>query len=698
MFDLRRTPVARVLFPFAGGSVAGYQEIYLTPVCNVVLTSLLIWIILVILCLRKMRKSGFTHIVSGILSLILFLVIGYGTGMISRSQDPGMPEKEMVMIKGEVLETPYRGKRNWVVDMRLNMVVSRDSVFYTRTNLKVYFHMPADSVLPAVGETWQLYGQFLSIRNNGNPGELDYERIMHRRNYWYRFFAGSRFQMNGRVEGPSSRRIRASSIRRSISEHWKGDPEEVSLLKAVCLGDRSGLTNDMRQSYSTAGGMHLLAVSGLHVGLIWWVLRHSLAWMVRLLRRELYRALTIIVLLWLYAFIAGFSSSVSRSVTMFTFFTISGIIDQRSSPVNGILVSAFILILINPGRILDVGFQLSYTAILGIVTIFPRLRTLWKVKNRILRWCWEATAVSLAAQLSTAPLVVYYFHQLPLYSLITNLFAIPLLSGMIALFVISIPFMTTGVITGLFNRLLVLMGNLMNRFMDFIASIPGAKIGELSLDQPSLFMIMIIVILGMITLNNRDKLPRYVLLLFMSVLLAWTSWTRYNRIHSSELVVAHFSGCSLITFREGLQVEHYFWCQDSVAQTYMEQYLALRWDNRRFRTSTYEICDSIQTQGIISNCSPIDPGLWIVGNNRIRGWIISGSAGEDQQDLLTGLQGDFILFSGEPPIQNLCLNRSLAQGSLIVDGSNQGWYIHRMEQQMRSIHFTGLQGAYLKRW
>ena len=251
--------------------------------------------------------------------------------------------------------------------------------------------------------------------------------------------------------------------------------------------------------------------------------------------------------------------------------------------------------------------------------------------------------VSLAAQLATAPLVVFYFHQFPLYSLITNLIAVPLLSGMIALFVISIPFMTAGLITGLFNRLLILMGNLMNRFMEFIASIPGAKIGELYLDHASLFMIMIIVILGMFTLNYRVTLPRYVFLLIVSVLLVWTSWTRYNRVQSAELVVAHFSGCSLITIREGLEVEHYYRCRDSSAQPFMEQYIALNWDNRRFRTHTFEICDSIQIKGIISGCSPIGPGLWVVGNNRVKGLIISGSTGENHLDFFAGLQVDFIL-------------------------------------------------------
>jgi competence protein ComEC len=698
MFDLRRLPVARLLFPFAGGSLAGHQMEYFAPLRYVLLICFLIWIILVILFIRQSKRNGIVHFVFGNLAMILFVAAGYATGLISKPDNPGLPEEEKVMISAEVLEEPYPGNRTWVVEMKLCMVVSRDSSYVTRTRLKAYLKMPADSILPSIGETWQMFGQLSPIRNNGNPGEPDYEEIMHRKNCWYRFFADSRFRGNGRVEDRPGREIRAASIRQSISGQWRGDPKVASLLKAVCLGDRSGLTNDLRQSYTTAGGMHLLAVSGLHVGLIWLVLHHSLGWIVRLLRRELYRALMIIVLLWFYAFVTGFSSSVSRSVTMFTFVTVSGIIDRRTHPVNGILVSAFVLMLINPGRLLDVGFQLSYAAILGIVTLYPIIKSLLKVKNRVMKWVWEVTIISLTAQLTTLPLVVYYFHQLPSYSLFTNLLAVPLLSGLIALFVISVPFMAIGMFTGVFNKLLFLLGNLMNRSMELIASIPGATLEDLYLDQLNLLLLMIIVFLVMYVLNYRITLPRYILLFMVSALLAWSSWNRYNGLQTAELVVLHFNGCSLVTFREGRHVDHYYRCRDSTGFAYMSQYMATTWDSRRFETCTFEICDSMQIEGTISGCCPIDRDLWLLGNDRIKGWMVTGSSGQDHMHLLADRQADFILLSGEPRLQNLSERGGMFQCDLIVDGSNRMWYTRGLEIHNEPIHFTSHHGAYLKRW
>ncbi len=698
MFDLRRVPIARVMFPFAGGSLLVRQLEHFTSPGYLLLFCLLIWICLVILFFRQAKRAGIFSVAFGNLAIILFMALGYSTGMATRPKDPRLPVEEMVLIRGEVLEDPYLGNRNWVVEMRLFMVVSGDSSYITGTNLKVYLEMPVDSILPALGETWQMFGQLSAIRNSGNPGEPDYESIMQRKNIWYRFFADSRFQVNRRLEEQPDRRMRPASIRRFISKQWKGDPEEVSLLKAVCLGDRSGLTDDMRQSYATAGGMHLLAVSGLHVGLIWWVLQYSFGWMVRLLRKEIYRVMTIILLLWFYAFVTGFSSSVCRSVTMFSIFTLSGIIDRRTHPVNGILVSAFILILINPGRLLDVGFQLSYAAILGIVTLNSVIRSLLTVKNRILRWIWEASVISLAAQLATMPLVAYYFHQLPTYSLLTNLFAVPLLSGLIALFVISVPFMTIGVFTGVFNTLLMLMGKVMNRSMEIIASIPGARIDHLQLDHWSLYMFLIILILAMYMLNYRITLPRYIFWFLIAALLLWSSWTRYRELHKAELAILHFSGCSLVTFREGYHVDLYFRCGNRSGYTYMNHYIASTWDKRRFKTHTFDISDSAQNQGIITSCNPIAEDLLMVGNDQISGWIISGSYGHDYMDLLAERQGDFILFSGEPPMLNSRDHTRLAQFDLIVDGSNRKWYTRQMELEKVPIHFTRYQGAYLKEW
>ena len=542
MFDLRRIPIIRVLLPFAGGTLTGFQIVHSIQIREVLFTSVLIWVLLLISFWWTGKKPWMLQPLFSLLMFVFFFLSGVGTGLITLPVDPGLPLDQKVMIRGEIRDGPKPGKRNWSYGVDVEMVCTKDSTFLVNTHLKVY--TPMD--LPSVGETWQFYGKLVSISNSGNPGAPDYRAIMSRKNCWYRFYTDPTTSSGGKGIKTDQRirmdvKLSAARIRSAVSEYWSGGDNEIALLKAVCLGDRSDLTDDVRQAYTAAGGMHLLAVSGLHVGLIWWVLQHAFSWMVRLFGKEVFRSISIITLLWFFAFITGFSSSVCRSVTMFTFLSIGRLIEQRTYALNGILVSAFILIVIYPPRLLGVGFQLSYSAILGIVVLFPIFRGLLKVKLRILKWGWEAMMVSLAAQLSTAPLVIYYFHQIPVYSLFTSLLAIPILSGLIAVFVISVPFMFLGVLNGVFNELLVRMALLMNRSMEMVASMPGAVVGELQMDRTNLFLLMGILLFIMLTLHMRSSLPRYLLIGMVSISLIWNTRVRYQRHHSSEMIICHFS-------------------------------------------------------------------------------------------------------------------------------------------------------------
>lgn len=697
MFDLRKIPVLGVLVPFAAGSLAGYQLEEYVSVWDMIWISMAIWLILLLFYIIPFRKRGTAGLIFKVVAILLMLSTGYGAGMMTKPEDPGLPLGEPVMIMGEVREPPVRREQNWMLDMRLSGVVSSDAVHISRTHLKVYLDMPADSILPAVGETWWWYGQLVPIRNSGNPNEPDYEAIMQRKNCWYRFFTDSRVQVGMKVCDPRESRFSAVRIRESVSAPWKGNLKAVSLLKAVCLGDRSGLTDDMQQSYKAAGGMHLLAVSGLHVGLIWWVLHHALGWIVRILRKEVFRALTIMLLLWFYAYLTGFSSSVCRSVTMFSLVTVSRVIDQRTSPLNAILVSAFVLIYIHPGRMMDVGFQLSYAAITGIVLLYPVIRKLLKVNNKIVKWIWEATVVSLSAQIATMPLVVYYFHQLPVYALLTNLLAVPLLSGLIAVFVISVPFTAIGIMTQLFNGVLITMSSLMNRSMELIASIPGAVMGELYLDRSVLIILLTTILMVMISLNSSISLPRYLIMCLIAYLLFHSAWIRYNRSHTSEIVVSHCRGCSLISFREGYLVEHYRWCRDSTLVRVADRISATFWDSRRYRVRFYALCDSISVEGAISRCIPLGPGLWLIGNDGTNGWIMGGTAGQLPLSLPEKYPVDFILLSAEPRSGLLYNNSMTNQCDWILDGSNRAWYVRRMQDQQVPLHITDLHGAYMKR-
>jgi competence protein ComEC len=590
--------------------------------------------------------------------------------------------------------------------MKLHLLSSVDTSCGVITILKCYLNMPADSILPSPGEIWQFSGKLLPIRNSGNPGSPDFRSIMGRKNCWYRFYAPSnevQARFNRKVSG-AEHRFSPAHMRSLVSDHWHGSLEEVSLLKAVCLGDRSSLSDDMRQAYTAAGGMHLLAVSGLHVGLIWWILQYMTGWMSLIFRKEIARTVLVVGLLWFYAYMTGFSSSVCRSVTMFSFFSASRMMGERSQALNVILSSAFLLVLIAPERLMDVGFQLSYTAITGIVTLHPLVRRLIRVKQPILRWMWEATSVSLAAQLSTAPLVIYYFHQLPVYSLISSLVAIPMLSVLIAIFVCSVPFVLAGVLEHLSSVLLVELARLMNRSMDYLSSLPGAVQSGLQLDRFSLLLWLLLVLMGIIALHGRRRIL-YPLGFFISVLLLGSSLQSLNLRSSSELLVSHFKGASMVTVREGAQVDHYCWYRDSSSLEYMKAYRALTWSRRIYENRLYEVEEGVKLAGRISACIQVADGAWLLGGQRYGGLVFTARVKEQVWDRIYGdsaslevARPDFILLSGEPVIEGLEENSWMTKVDLLMDGSNRSWYKERLKAEWEGIYLTDQSGAYVKRW
>lgn len=696
----------RVLVPFSGGVLTGFRCFSSIQMFELIILAFLLWVLIFAIFKWQRRKPGaHTWLISLLLCLLIFIV-GAGTGIRSRPVDPGLPVDQWVLVRGEVCGSPSSESYAQSFDLKLHQLSSADTICPVSTHIKCYLSMPGDSLMPASGEIWQFCGTLSAIRNSGNPGSPDYRSIMGRKNCWYRFYASVDAigkQYNREISG-TGRSFSPAHIRNLVSEHWHGSQEEVSLLKAVCLGDRSSLSDDMRQAYTAAGGMHLLAVSGLHVGLIWWVLQYMTGWMNLIFRKGIQRTVLVVGLLWFYAFVTGFSSSVCRSVTMFSFFSASRMMGERGHALNVILASAFLLVLIEPVRLMDVGFQLSYVAIIGIITLHPYLRRMIRPKNRILRWMWEATSVSLAAQLSTAPLVIYYFHQLPIYSLISSLIAIPILSLLIAIFVCSVPFVLAGILEHLSSVLLVELARLMNRSMEYLSSLPGAVQSGLQLDRFSLLIWLLVLLLGIISLYGRRR-TLYPVGLLISALLLGNAFSGLKRCYSSELVIAHFKGASMLTIREGRWVDHYCWYRDSSSRDYMKAYRSQNWSSRIYTNHLCEVEEGVRAAGRISVCTQVAEGAWLLGGCRYGGLVLTGYVDEQVWNRVYGdsachraMRPDFVLLSGEPVMGGLQEESWMTKVDLLIDGSNRSWYKERMKAEGDRIYLTDLYGAYVKRW
>ena len=310
---------------------------------------------------------------------------------------------------------------------QLEVIAFRDSTRWFQAGGKVLiYHKNKVSLLP---------GQVLLVEKHPEaipapvfPDEFDYKGFLARGGIHFRQFIGQKFTLLDSSE-VSSMRYWLEDFRKmlvGIIDEKVPDPDSQQIASALLLGQKEDLDKEIRDAYSETGTMHILAVSGLHVGIIYAILLFPLK-AIKLSKkfRKVYLIL-VILLIWAYALLTGFSPSVIRAATMFSLFTAGQLRERKPHSFNVLAFSAMIMIAFDPGVIDEVGFQLSYLAVAGILLLQPLILRWWLPPNQILEYIWQLTAVSLAAQLATFPLSIFYFHIFPTYFLIANLIIIPL--------------------------------------------------------------------------------------------------------------------------------------------------------------------------------------------------------------------------------------------------------------------------------
>ncbi|MEO2063165.1 MAG: ComEC/Rec2 family competence protein [Christiangramia sp.] len=293
---------------------------------------------------------------------------------------------------------------------------------------KVLLHLPKGTdTLPQPGNYILLPDNLTKAVINDIPGGFDY----------------SRFLKNQKIERVSYLKSSAElfylpktdfsfqSLRKKVIKNLENKglkSQESAILKALLLGERSEISTQLYKNYAAAGAVHILAISGLHIGILLLFLNFLLKPLEKLKRGKILKTILILIILWFFALLTGFSPSVVRAAAMFSFIAIGMQLNRKTRVVQSVLVSLFFLLLLNPYYILQVGFQLSYLAVFGIILFEPKIENLVHTPHKTLEYFWKLVSVSIAAQLAILPLSLYYFHQFPGLFLLTNILIIPILA------------------------------------------------------------------------------------------------------------------------------------------------------------------------------------------------------------------------------------------------------------------------------
>lgn len=261
-----------------------------------------------------------------------------------------------------------------------------------------------------------------------NPHEFNYQQYMAGKNIYYQQFV-DRADLKILEEGYKNSIMATAIYLRGefagLIDQYVAGEQEKAIAQALILGIRDGLDQETKRSFSATGAMHVLAVSGLHVGIIIIIISFLLKPIKKKKGGKFISAFVCVVFLWFFAMVTGLSPSILRAVTMFSIIIIGQAFYSRPSIYNSLALSAFVLLWYDPNFMFSVGFQLSYIAVLGIVYIYPKIYGQLTFYAWLPDKIWSVTCLSVAAQLATFPLTLYYFHQFPVYFLISNLIVIP---------------------------------------------------------------------------------------------------------------------------------------------------------------------------------------------------------------------------------------------------------------------------------
>ncbi|CAN5867060.1 ComEC/Rec2 family competence protein [soil metagenome] len=321
-------------------------------------------------------------------------------------------------------------ERSFKADGYVEALINDNKIIPVKGKLLVYLSKDSNTAALCYGDRILLRKPLQAIRNSGNPGAFNYECYAAFHQTFHNVFltANDWKLMPGKNASPFHSFI--FSIRHYIiavlKKYTMGSNNETAIAEALLIGYREDLDKDLVQAYSNAGVVHIIAISGLHLGLIYVMLAWILGKLPYIRKHRFIKVLLLLSCLWLFSILTGASGSVLRSAVMFTFILIGKNYFTQASIYNSLAGSAFLLLCYDPYFLWDVGFQLSYLALIGIVSLQQPIGKIFYIRKKWLKKCWDMASVTLAAQIATFPLCIYYFHQFPNLFFITNLLAVPL--------------------------------------------------------------------------------------------------------------------------------------------------------------------------------------------------------------------------------------------------------------------------------
>ncbi|MEZ2338845.1 ComEC/Rec2 family competence protein [Mucilaginibacter sp. RCC_168] len=539
----------------------------------------------------------------------------------------------------------------------------------------------SDAIALQYGDELLVPASYTPVDPPFNPAEFNYKKYLAHQNIYYQVFLfPGQYKLLKHNTGNAfiayALKLRQQMV--VLFRQKLHDPNAIAVASTLILGYKADLSNDVLQTYSKTGTIHVLSVSGAHVAIIYLLMQ----WMLSFLNRYKYgrhlKMTIMILLISYYAMLTGFSPAVCRAAVMISMIIIGQTFTRHISMLNILAISALLLLLYNPFFITDVGFQLSYLSVVGLIVLQPVVYAWFKFKNKWADKLWALCSVSIAAQVITFPLSAYYFHQFPVYFLLSNLLIIIptmviMYSGITYLLLAWVPGLSTALAWVLEKSIL-----LMNKALSIIEHAPFASINKIWFTTAEYLLTYALIISLFYFLYDKKSWLLKLSMACLFLLCVSISVKRYRADNSSSVAFLNLRKNTGMVFKNG---------DKAVVLTNLAD------TDKNYKYSIQPYLDSCKIS--YAELYPFDQSIskkylkkqggFIQFNNKK---IMVFNRQTPSLQLPEKLKTDYLYITGNPYIDLNIINKNYDYQTLVIDGSNSGKLIDQLEQQARAMHIN----------
>jgi competence protein ComEC len=673
----KKAPFIRLLLPLIAGILLQWYLSIEVDIIGVCLVSFSIAFGLFLLLPLAARYKF--RVLQGIILQLLFLSIGMLVTWnkdIRNSKDwygnyYQNDDYLVVRISEPLTEKP----KSYKADGYVEAIIKNGKDVPCKGKILLYFSKDSIKNQLAYGDRIIIHKDLQPIKNSGNPGAFNYQRYAGFQGIFHNVFLKQNDwnEIEGRKINPfwqfvySTRAYFISILQQTIVT----GKDELGIAQALLIGYTNDLDKDLVQAYSNTGVVHIIAISGMHLALIYVLLIWIFGKIPLINKSKLTQVVLVLVCLWIFSILTGASSSVLRAAVMFTFIEIGKNLNRRQSIYSSLTASAFILLCINPYYLWAVGFQLSYLAVLGIVIFQKPIYNIFYIKNKRIDYVWQLISVSTAAQVLTSPVAIYYFHQFPNLFLITNLVAVPLSSVILYAAIALVSFSWIPYVGLYLGKLVGGLTWCMNKFILWVNSFSFAVWDKIPASVASTWLLYALVIGFSAWLINKNKnyfkLGLMGLLAFV-ILRAVVKWQVFNQ---QKIIIYNVPQHQAIDFIAG---NNYRFVGDSILlEDGLQQNFYLK--PARISMDLQNLTDSI------SHCFNKDI-FYQFTNKTIA--IVNSRFSVDS--IVSKIDLDFVVISKNADVSIAQLTAAFNCKNIIFDASNSNWKIEKWKKECSALN------------